>query len=114
MKNIEVNNDTIAHGFEEAAKVIDHYVLSGWIVPCPKCGTWLTSLGLCPDCGVRFEVVESTMAIDRDLMCRIARHVYVDGVCSECGRVEAKANDAIDWKCLDRALGLTAHPSPGE
>ena len=58
MKNIEVDNDKIAHGFEEAAKVLDHYILSGWIVPCQKCGTWLTSLGLCPDGGVRFEIVE--------------------------------------------------------
>ena len=57
MKNIEVDNRIMNDGREEMDKVLDWYQLAGWIVPCQKCGTWLTSLGLCSDCGIRYEIV---------------------------------------------------------
>lgn len=57
MKNIEVDNRIMNDGREEMDKVLDWYQLAGWIVPCQECGTWLTSLGLCTQCGVRYEVV---------------------------------------------------------
>lgn len=86
--NFDVNTTKIYEGFEEAAKVLDHYALARWIIPCPKCGEWLTSLGLCADCGVRYELVEQTKVIDRDSFCRIQKHVYIEGVCAECGHKE--------------------------
>lgn len=55
--NFDVNTTKINEGFEEAAKVLDHYALARWIIPCQECGEWLTSLGLCVQCGIRYEVV---------------------------------------------------------
>jgi len=91
MKNIMVDNLLIENGFEELYKVVDWYRIAGWIVQCLKCGTWLTSLGLCPECGVRYELVEQTKVIDRDSFCRIQKHVYIEGVCAECGHKESQA-----------------------
>ena len=64
MKNVDVDNSKIAEGQLETKKVIEHYVLTGWIAPCLKCGTWLTSLGLCPECGIRYELAETSSAAD--------------------------------------------------
>ena len=52
-----VDNLLIENGLEEIHKIIDWYEIAGWIVPCQKCGTWLTSLGLCSECGIRYEIV---------------------------------------------------------
>ena len=41
-------------------QIIDWYALAKHVTPCPRCGQFLTSLWLCPECGVRFELQEES------------------------------------------------------
>lgn len=50
----------------EVAVVFETYKISGQVIPCPKCGNFLTSLGLCSSCGSRYN-------IDRALRFGVAR-----------------------------------------
>lgn len=43
---------------KEYTDLQDHSYI-GHIVKCPTCGTNLTSLLLCPDCGIRFKLVRA-------------------------------------------------------
>ena len=42
----------------ETISLLEWYLLARQIVGCPNCGTWLTSLNLCPNCGKRWELTE--------------------------------------------------------
>lgn len=126
MKNFDVNTSKINEGFSEAAKVLDHYALARWIVPCLECGEWLTSMGLCPKCGVRYQIVrlgeesnaykqayenacvfyeklasanmklaERLDAVEHTGVCRVVKHVFVDGFCAECGVAEQESGRTL-------------------
>jgi hypothetical protein len=46
-----------ARGRATEELIIDWYLIAGHVTPCPRCGKFLTSLYLCPGCGIRYELV---------------------------------------------------------
>jgi hypothetical protein len=57
-------------GSAGSEQVIDWYAIAKHVTPCPRCGQFLTSLWLCPECGVRFELQEmSTSTSDQADLC---------------------------------------------
>ena len=57
METIELlvnKRDELQAELAEARRELDHYRVFGHKFGCPKCGTQLTSLLLCGECGIRY------------------------------------------------------------
>ena len=65
--------------------------LTGHRFHSPCCNAHLTSLYLCPNCGVRYDWVIALYHTQGGAgICRQTNHFYIDGVCAECGHKEVE------------------------
>lgn len=63
----------------EVSVIFEWFKIAGRVTPCPKCGQFLTSLGLCSDCGVRYELIEQQKPYDVCETCGKSADVQVLG-----------------------------------